>query len=147
MNPNRSGLLDWWHAANAPAKRALIEASLGWALDAFDVMLFAMVLASVIPALGLTKPQAGALGSITLVAGAAGVGVLTAEIYPTAIRATAQGFTYNAGRIASAAAPFVVGSLAATRGFGAAFAVTGSVFVLAAIAWIWIPETRGRELA
>jgi MFS family permease len=76
-----------------------------------------------------------------------GFGALTAELYPTVIRATAQGFTYNMGRIASAAAPFVVGSLAATRGFGVAFTVTGSVFLLAATAWIWIPETHGRELA
>jgi hypothetical protein len=47
--------------------------------------------------------------------------------------------------IASAAAPFIVGSLAATRGFGVAFAVTGAAFLLAAVAWIWIPETRGRD--
>ena len=45
-----------------------------------------------------------------------GFGALTAEIYPTAIRATAQGITYNTGRIVSAAAPFVVGSLAQTKG-------------------------------
>src|SRR5688572_29552029 len=31
-----------------------------------------------------------------------GFGAVTAEIYPTAIRATAQGFTYNIGRLASA---------------------------------------------
>ena len=37
------------------------------------------------------------------------------------IRATAQGFTYNIGRLASAVAPFAVASLAATHGFGAAF--------------------------
>ena len=48
-----------------------------------------------------------------------GFGAITAELYPTAVRATAQGVTYNVGRIASAVAPFVVGSLAATRGFGA----------------------------
>ncbi len=76
-----------------------------------------------------------------------GFGALTAEIYPTAIRATAQGFTYNTGRIASAAAPFLVGSLAQTRGFGAAFLVIGTAYLLAALLWIWIPETRGRELA
>ena len=75
-----------------------------------------------------------------------GYGPLTAEMYPTAIRATAQGFTYNVGRIASAAAPFVVGSLAATRGFGAAFSVTGAAFLLAALMWIWIPDTGRREL-
>jgi MFS family permease len=75
-----------------------------------------------------------------------GLGALTAEIYPTAIRATAQGFTYNMGRLASAAAPFTVGSLAETSGFTAAFSVTGVAFLLAALAWIWIPETRGAEL-
>ena len=42
-----------------------------------------------------------------------GFGAVTAEIYPTDIRATAQGFTYNLGRIASAAAPFTVGTLGA----------------------------------
>ena len=75
-----------------------------------------------------------------------GFGPLTAEIYPTAIRATAQGFTYNVGRIASAVAPFIVGSLAQARGFGLAFGVTGAAFVGAAVAWMWIPETRGRML-
>ena len=76
-----------------------------------------------------------------------GFGALTAEMYPTAVRGTAQGFTYNLGRIASAAAPWVVGSLASSSGFAAAFAVTGAAFLTAAIAWRWIPETKGRELA
>jgi MFS family permease len=70
-----------------------------------------------------------------------GFGPLTAEIYPTAIRATAQGFTYNTGRIASAVAPFVVGSLAEGHGFGLAFTITGLAFLAAAVAWIWIPDT------
>jgi MFS family permease len=76
-----------------------------------------------------------------------GFGAVTAEIYPTEIRATAQGFTYNIGRLASAVAPYAVGSLAASRGFGAAFSLAAVAFVLAAVAWIWIPETRGRDLA
>jgi len=75
-----------------------------------------------------------------------GFGAVTAELYPTAIRATAQGFTYNIGRVASAAAPFVVGSLAQTRGFGAAFSTASAAFLLAALAWMIIPETRGRTL-
>ena len=45
-----------------------------------------------------------------------GFGAVTAEIYPTSIRATAPGFCYNIGRIASAVAPFVVGSLAQRAG-------------------------------
>jgi MFS family permease len=76
-----------------------------------------------------------------------GFGAVTAEIYPTSIRATAQGFTYNLGRIASAAAPFTVGRLATTHGFSIAFTITGAAYLLGAIAWTWIPETRGRELA
>ena len=76
-----------------------------------------------------------------------GFGAVTAEIYPTAFRATAQGFTYNIGRLASAVAPYAVGSMAATRGFGIAFSLAAGAFVLAAIVWTWIPETRGRALA
>ncbi len=75
-----------------------------------------------------------------------GFGAVTAEIYPTAIRASAQGFTYNIGRIARAAAPWAVGSLAASHGFGAALSLSSAAFVLAAVTWVWIPETRGREL-
>ena len=75
-----------------------------------------------------------------------GFGAVTAEIYPTSIRATAQGFTYNIGRLASAVAPFAVGSVAATRGFGMAFAMASVAFVAAAVFWIWIPETKGSAL-
>ncbi len=75
-----------------------------------------------------------------------GFGAVTAEIYPTDVRATAQGFTYNIGRLVSAAAPLTVASLADSRGFGTAFVVTAIAFVFAAVFWIWIPETRGRAL-
>ena len=75
-----------------------------------------------------------------------GFGAVTAEIYPTAIRATAQGFTYNLGRLASALAPFTVGSLAQTHGFAAALSLSSGAFLVAALTWIWIPETRGRGL-
>lgn len=73
-----------------------------------------------------------------------GFGTVTSEIYETRIRATAQGFTYNVGRLASAAAPFVLGSWTETHGFAAAFRLTAIFLVVAAVFWIWIPETRGR---
>jgi MFS family permease len=75
-----------------------------------------------------------------------GFGAVTAELYPTSIRATAQGFTYNTGRLVSALAPLTVGTLAQTHGFGTALLVCSAAFVLAALFWIWIPETRGRAL-
>lgn len=77
----------------------------------------------------------------------AGFGALTAELYPTAIRATLQGFTYNIGRVVSAVAPLVMGSLAQQRGFGTAFLLVAAAFLAAAVIWLWIPETKGRELA
>jgi dipeptide/tripeptide permease len=76
-----------------------------------------------------------------------GFGAVTAEIYPTAIRASAQGFTYNVGRVASAAAPFTVGKVATTYGFSVAFAIAGAAYLLGAVTWVGIPETRGRELS
>jgi MFS family permease len=75
-----------------------------------------------------------------------GFGAVTAEIYPTAIRATAQGFTYNIGRLVSALAPFTVATLAQTHGFRVALSVSSAAFLLAALTWVFIPETRGRKL-
>ncbi len=71
----------------------------------------------------------------------AGFATVTAEIYETRIRSTAQGFTYNTGRIASAVAPFAVGSLADRQGFGMAFVIAAVAFLIAASLWFFIPET------
>jgi len=75
-----------------------------------------------------------------------GLGAIVAEIYPTAVRATAAGFTYNFGRLASAAAPLTIGRVAETSGFGPAFTITGAAFLLAAASWMFIPNTQNREL-
>ena len=74
-----------------------------------------------------------------------GFAAVTSELYPTEIRATAQGFTYNLGRIASALAPFLVGNIARLHGFSLAFALNGLAFLCAAALWIWIPETHPRR--
>jgi MFS family permease len=76
-----------------------------------------------------------------------GFGTVTAEIYPTAVRAVAQGFTFNVGRFASAAAPFMIGSLAEQHGFGPGFALLAGALLIGAATWIWLPETRGRSVA
>lgn len=74
-----------------------------------------------------------------------GFGVITAEIFPTRVRATAQGLTYNIGRGASALAPFAVGSLAVRHGLGLAFNLVAAAFSLAALLALLLPETRGKE--
>ncbi len=71
-----------------------------------------------------------------------GFAAVTAEVYETRIRSTAQGFTYNTGRLASACAPFVVGSLADKHGFASAFIASAAAFVVAALLWRFIPETK-----
>jgi MFS family permease len=75
-----------------------------------------------------------------------GFGAVTAEIFPTAVRATAQGVTYNVGRGISALAPITVGLVASRAGLGAGFSLTAAAFLFAAVLWTWIPETRGRAL-
>lgn len=75
-----------------------------------------------------------------------GFGAVSAELYPTAIRARAQGLTYNIGRIVSAAAPWMVGGLAATEGYGAALSIAAAAFIAAAVFWVWIPETGNVEM-
>ena len=54
-----------------------------------------------------------------------------AELYPTSIRGSAQGFVYNTGRAASALAPFAIGAIADRRGlgYGLALAVLGAVLL------------------
>src|SRR5689334_24135044 len=56
-------------------KRTLIAAALGWALDAFDVMLYSLVIAHVMTAFGISKSVAGWLSTFTLLASGIG-GVL-----------------------------------------------------------------------
>jgi hypothetical protein len=76
-----------------------------------------------------------------------GFGAITAEIFPTSIRASAQGLTYNLGRGVSAASPFLVGALSAGRGLGSAFLLTSAAFFVAGFVALLLPETQGRELA
>src|SRR5207247_6140260 len=65
-------LFGWWHAADARARRAFVAAFLGWGLDAFDFMLWALVVASLIPVFGMSKTMVGLMGSIALIGAAAG---------------------------------------------------------------------------
>jgi MFS family permease len=73
-------------------------------------------------------------------------GAMLAELYPTRIRATAQGFCYNAGRVASAAAPFAIGVAADRYGLGSALGVTSLFFAIGG-GLVWsLPETMGTQL-
>jgi len=73
-------------------------------------------------------------------------GAMLAELFPTRIRATAQGFCYNFGRVASAAAPYTIGAAAATYGLAIPLAASAVFFGLGgALIWL-LPETKGAAL-
>jgi MFS family permease len=75
-----------------------------------------------------------------------GFGAVASEIFPTSIRATALGITYNSGRLLSAIAPFIVGATVQNRGYGGAFSIVAIAYIIAAVLWLGIPETKGRKL-
>jgi MFS family permease len=76
-----------------------------------------------------------------------GFGSYLSELYPTAVRGTGQGFTYNTGRAVGAVFPTLVGFLADSWGVGGALVFGAIGYGIAALALFGLPETRGKELA
>jgi MFS family permease len=77
----------------------------------------------------------------------AGMGATFAELFPTHVRATGQGFSYNTGRAIGSFVPALVGVLAASLGLGTAMGLCAAcAYVFVLIASALLPETRGREL-
>jgi MFS family permease len=76
-----------------------------------------------------------------------GSGTLGNELFPTPIRATALGLSYNLARGISALAPWVVGRLGETRGLSWAFLACCIAYGAAALSGLMVPETRGLELS
>ena len=76
-----------------------------------------------------------------------GSGVLGSELFPTAIRATALGISYNVARGLSAFAPLIIGAMGERHGLGWGFAACAVAFACAAASALFIPETHGTELA
>ena len=77
-------------------------------------------------------------------------GILTAyipELFPTAIRSTATGVCFNAGRLVTAAAVFFVGVLVPVLGgYGNAVFAFSATYVLGFLATLLGRETRGAQL-
>jgi MFS family permease len=139
--------LAWPARVSAAQRRSLVAGSLGWMLDAMDVMLYSMVLAELMVHLGITKPEAGLLNSVTLAASAVGgmaFGVVADRVGRTrALMASI--LVYSVASLACGLSQ-TLGQLAASRlvlglGMGGEWA-TGA----ALIAETWPPEHRGKAL-
>ena len=71
-------------------------------------------------------------------------GTLLSENYTTDARSTAQNFIFNTGRAVGGFAPAIIGALAQSHGFSAAFALLSCVYVAAAVnVLFFIKDTRG----
>jgi MFS family permease len=76
------------------------------------------------------------------------------ELFPTRLRSTGVGFCYNCARILAAAAPWILGKLAAhytdpgdpSYGFRMAATLVSSIYALGFIGLALAPETRGKPL-
>ena len=75
------------------------------------------------------------------------MGSFLTELYPSRVRGSGQGFSYNFGRGIGALFPALVGYLSAQISLGAAIAVFSlSAYLLMIVAVVVLPETRGKEL-
>jgi MFS family permease len=76
----------------------------------------------------------------------AGFGALLAELFPTEVRGTAMGATYNLARGAQLLAPIAVSAAVMRGGLSGGLSVPLVLAVLTA-SWVWVlPETRGIAL-
>ena len=127
----------------------------GFAADAFgrrkSYVVYLLVAAALVPVFGSTHsltwllvlgPFVGFFGTGFF----SGFSAIAAELFPTEVRATAMGLSYNIGRGFSALAPFVVGFVAMKYSFFAAFLILAFAFLLAAALALLLPETKGKEL-
>lgn len=76
-----------------------------------------------------------------------GFPIYLAELYPTRLRATGQGFCFNFGRILAATGPLMTGFLVSSFGsYARAVTVVSMVNIIGIIALGWARETNGNPL-
>lgn len=74
-------------------------------------------------------------------------GAFYAELFPTEVRGTGQGFCYNFGRGMGALFPALIGLLSNSLPLGLAIGIyTVGAYGVAILALLFLPETRGTEL-
>lgn len=76
-----------------------------------------------------------------------GMGACFTELFPTRIRGTAAGISYNVGRGAGGMVPAIVGMTSASMGLALAIGIWAACsYVIVFIVAIFLPETHGVEL-
>jgi MFS family permease len=130
-------------------------ASFGWVADQLGrrkaFLFYCLAAALLIPLYAMARSQGVLLVLGTLVAffGTgifSGSGIMGSEIFPTAVRARALGFTYNGARTMSSLAPLVIGRVGQSKGLSWAFYICAAGYLLAALMTTQLPETKGKKL-
>ena len=67
-----SSSVPWYKEATKKQLKALFAAGMGWAMDAFDVMMYSMLIVFIMKDLSLNTAQGGMLASVTLLSSAIG---------------------------------------------------------------------------
>jgi MFS family permease len=75
-----------------------------------------------------------------------GSGLIGSEIFPTSLRASGLGFTYNGARTMSSISPYIIGFVGQTRGLEGAFLLCSMSFLISGLLALLLPETRGQAL-
>src|SRR5437764_14487307 len=65
-------MLGWFAELNAKERRTMGACFGGWALDAFDVQMYSFVIPTVIALWGLSRGEAGLIGTVTLLVSSLG---------------------------------------------------------------------------
>jgi MFS family permease len=129
--------------------------SFGWVADHLGrrkaCFLYTLAASLLIPLYAAARSQSVLLVLGTLVAffGTgifSGSGIMGSEIFPTAVRARALGFTYNGARALSSVAPLVIGRVGQMKGLSWAFYLCAAGYLLAALMTTQLPETKGKSL-
>jgi MFS family permease len=114
-------------------------------------MTFLLAAAILVPVYGQVARETAVLLILSPVLGYVGhgyfsvFGALLAELFPTEVRATGQGLTYNVGRAMGALGPFTIGVLATHVGIGSALALTSAFFVTGSVLILLLPDTSREE--
>ena len=76
-----------------------------------------------------------------------GFPIYLAELFPTRLRATGQGFCFNFGRILAASGPLFTGFLVSSLGsYAKAVTAVSLIYIVGIITLFWARETKGKPL-
>lgn len=138
-------MFDWYKKSNSHERKTFWACHTGWALDAFDVQAFSLVIPTLLVVMQIGKAEAGLLASVTLFSGALGGWLggalsdrlgrvrtlqLTVTVFTVATIACAAAIDFN---------QLVVFKILQGLGFGAEWAA-GAVLIAETIK----PEHRGK---